>query len=591
MKIYEKIKSSGLFFDRYINKSLILPNLFEDIKIPVNETVTADSINVKLDKLYENLVYLYEHARIASNVVPVSCIAIAGLSAYPRQTLTVTQTPTITPTMTQTHTNTPTTTPTVTVTRTITPTPTRTPTISLTQSVTPTRTVTPTQTVTLTKTVTPNITPTYTPTLTVTRTQQPSRTPTPSITNTTTPTLTRTPTVTPTKTPPLLTRTPTNTPTLTQTITPTMTLTVSVPLEFIDIEIGSYGTLTLNVNLFEYMMAKLNRKADSFVRPIMATFYNRGVIGGIRGGGPALRTGVGWPVGSEITLINPQVVGTQRAQPQMAVYSKPTNGATNYCAENGQAGNTNYPAQGLIVGYGQDSSNVQNGLATAFLYGKCRSSRLDNVLSDWEKYYMINGTSIDKAGDAICLDYNLKIINDGIIAGGGGRGEMNDTNYWWDKFENNDGASLVGGAGAGAANARGINFCVSNAAWKSTQACSDKAVERGGTAWTECYNYWLNNGCQPQTCGVLQEQQNSSWLIGATCGEFCYGAGDGGSIGNWGYGQNNTGSAGEPGYACITNGYTYSFIGGDHRYFHGGGTGNQNPLAVNYPKLGRVLDI
>jgi hypothetical protein len=589
MRIYDIIKGAGLFFDRHVNKPLKLPYSFEDIKIPVNETVTTDAINVRLDKLYDNFIYLYEQSRIASNVVPVSCIAIAGLSAYPAPTLTVTQTPTITPTMTRTPPATPTQTPTVTVTRSITPTPTRTPTISLTQSVTPTQTVTPTVTVTLTKTLTPNITPTYTPTVSPTKTAPLSRTPTPSITNTRTPTLTMTPTVTPTKTPPLLTRTPTQTPTLTQTVTPTMTLTVSVPLEFINIDIGSYGTLTLNVNLFEYMMTKLNRKADSFTHPVIATFYNKGVIGGIRGGGPALRTGVGWPVGSEITLVNPQVIGTQKAQTLMAVYSKPTNGATNYCAENGQAGNVNYPAQGLIVGYGQDSSNVSNGLATAFLYGKCRSSRFDNVLSDWERYYKLNGTSIDKAGDAIHLDYDLKIVNDGIIAGGGGRGEMNNTNYWWDKFENADGTSLVGGAGAGAANARGINFCVSNVAWKSTQSCSDRVIERGSTSWSECYNYWLNNGCQPQTCGILQEEQNSSWLVGAKCGEFCYGAGDGGSVGNWGYGQSNDSSGGAPGLACQTNGYTYTFIGGENRFFHGGGTGNQHPLSPNYPKMGRVL--
>lgn len=588
MNIYEIAKNAGRFFDRYVNKKLELPYDFESIKIPVNEMITTDSINVRLDKLYDNFLYLYEHSRIASNVIPVSCVGVAGLSAYPRPTLTISQTPTITPTMTITVTNTPTVTPTITVTRTVTPSQTLTPTISLTRSVTPTPTVTPTISVTRTPTLTPNLTTTPTPTKTATATQPPSRTPTQTITNTRTPTLTMTPTLTNTKTPPLLTLTPTQTPTLTQTVTNTNTPSTSVPLEFVYIEIGAYGTLTLDVNLFEYMMMKLNRKADSFSNPVIATFVNKGVIGATRGKGPALRTGIGWPSGSEITLINPQVIGTQKVQAATAVYSRPTNGATNYCTENGQAGNTDFPAQGVIAGYGQDSSNVENGLATAFLYGRCRSSRADNVLQDWEYHYKLNGTSIDKAGDAIHLDWDLKIINDGIIAGGGGRGEMDSTNYWFDKFENINGVSLVGGAGAGVANARGINFCIANSGWKSLQACSDRTIERGINSWSECYNYWLNNGCQAQNCGILQEQQNSSWLVGAKCGEFCYGAGDGGSLGNWGYGQENRGSTGTPGYAMVRNGYNFTFIGGNNQFFHGGGTGNMHPLASNYPKIGRV---
>jgi len=59
MRIYDIIKGAGLFFDRHVNKPLKLPSSFEDIKIPVNETVTTDAINVRLDKLYDNFIIIY----------------------------------------------------------------------------------------------------------------------------------------------------------------------------------------------------------------------------------------------------------------------------------------------------------------------------------------------------------------------------------------------------------------------------------------------------------------------------------------------------------------------------------------------------
>jgi hypothetical protein len=89
MNIAELVLDEGLLFDRHLNSTFTLPvSNFEDIKIHPNDVATSTVINGKLKKLYENFLYLYKSSRVASNIIPVSSIAIAGVSAISNDNLT-----------------------------------------------------------------------------------------------------------------------------------------------------------------------------------------------------------------------------------------------------------------------------------------------------------------------------------------------------------------------------------------------------------------------------------------------------------------------------------------------------------------------
>jgi hypothetical protein len=81
MTINEAFLQSTFYYDRYLGDSLSLPYDFEQIKIQNNDTVTRDLINLKLDHLYQNFLYLYKSSKIASNVIPISSTATAGVSS------------------------------------------------------------------------------------------------------------------------------------------------------------------------------------------------------------------------------------------------------------------------------------------------------------------------------------------------------------------------------------------------------------------------------------------------------------------------------------------------------------------------------
>lgn len=82
MTISQVVKEEGLLFDRHLNSNFVLPvSSFEEIKIQPNDIATHTVINGKLKKLNDNFLYLYKSARIASNIIPVSSIAFAGVSA------------------------------------------------------------------------------------------------------------------------------------------------------------------------------------------------------------------------------------------------------------------------------------------------------------------------------------------------------------------------------------------------------------------------------------------------------------------------------------------------------------------------------
>lgn len=66
---------------RYLTFQLELPYNYEQIKFQPNDTVSSDLLNLKLNHLYENFVYLYNASLISSNVIPVSSTAVASVTA------------------------------------------------------------------------------------------------------------------------------------------------------------------------------------------------------------------------------------------------------------------------------------------------------------------------------------------------------------------------------------------------------------------------------------------------------------------------------------------------------------------------------
>jgi sugar lactone lactonase YvrE len=80
MNITDLTTQAGIIYDRYLGTDLILPYTgFDSIKIQQNEVVTYSTINAAFEKLYKNYLYLYKSSRIASNIIPISAIAFAGV--------------------------------------------------------------------------------------------------------------------------------------------------------------------------------------------------------------------------------------------------------------------------------------------------------------------------------------------------------------------------------------------------------------------------------------------------------------------------------------------------------------------------------
>jgi hypothetical protein len=79
MNINEIITQQGIIYDRYLGTSLTLPySGFDQIKIQPNETVTNFNVNNIINSLYENYLYLYKSAHVASNIIPISSVATLG---------------------------------------------------------------------------------------------------------------------------------------------------------------------------------------------------------------------------------------------------------------------------------------------------------------------------------------------------------------------------------------------------------------------------------------------------------------------------------------------------------------------------------
>jgi hypothetical protein len=80
MNINDIISQNGIIYDRYLGTTLTLPYPnFDSIKIQPNETVTNFNINNIITKLYDNYLYLYKSAHVASNIIPLTAVATAGV--------------------------------------------------------------------------------------------------------------------------------------------------------------------------------------------------------------------------------------------------------------------------------------------------------------------------------------------------------------------------------------------------------------------------------------------------------------------------------------------------------------------------------
>jgi len=82
MNITEVASAANIIYDRYLGTALTLPfSGFDNIKIHANDVAIAPVINLAFSKLYDNYLYLYKSARVASNIIPISSVGVAGVSA------------------------------------------------------------------------------------------------------------------------------------------------------------------------------------------------------------------------------------------------------------------------------------------------------------------------------------------------------------------------------------------------------------------------------------------------------------------------------------------------------------------------------
>jgi hypothetical protein len=82
MNISEIYTQKGLIYNRHLYSSLELPYDFDSIKIQANDTITCDLLNIKLNHLFDNFLYLYKSSIIASNIIPVSSTSMAGVTSH-----------------------------------------------------------------------------------------------------------------------------------------------------------------------------------------------------------------------------------------------------------------------------------------------------------------------------------------------------------------------------------------------------------------------------------------------------------------------------------------------------------------------------
>jgi len=137
------------------------------------------------------------------------------------------------------------------------------------------------------------------------------------------------------------------------------------------INIGQANLNTFDVNLRQRFLSEY----PNVLTAAVVTFLVSGNIGSTDRLVPALTTGAGWPEGSKLTLVTPDVL--------------------NFSGPDGE----NSPLNGLIAGKGGRGGP---------------DFPLNPVVNR-----VPSSTSGEPGGPAILLEYNLNIVNNGIIGGGG----------------------------------------------------------------------------------------------------------------------------------------------------------------------------
>jgi hypothetical protein len=79
ISINTAFQDENLIFDRVVGDFISLPYGFDKIQIPVNELSIAGALNIRLDYLYKNLLYLYSRTKILTNQIPYSYTSWLGI--------------------------------------------------------------------------------------------------------------------------------------------------------------------------------------------------------------------------------------------------------------------------------------------------------------------------------------------------------------------------------------------------------------------------------------------------------------------------------------------------------------------------------
>jgi len=80
MNITVEVEQNGLLYDRAPTQQLSLPYNLKEVTIQPNDIVSSQVINLKLQHLHENFLYLFTRSKICSNIIPISSTATMGLS-------------------------------------------------------------------------------------------------------------------------------------------------------------------------------------------------------------------------------------------------------------------------------------------------------------------------------------------------------------------------------------------------------------------------------------------------------------------------------------------------------------------------------
>jgi len=284
------------------------------------------------------------------------------------------------------------------------------------------------------------------------------------------------------------------------------------------------------------MCTYLNRTPASFTKQLNVRFENNYMIGCKKGLNYAIRTGLGWPAGSQITIYNPPVEFNNTFAPyDMAGNYTPDGGTPVYG-----------PYKGVIMGRGADGDCAPRECCGCYVWSR------------WSPYYgcdnaekvtelCANGCS-GTPGDAIVIDAGLAMVtieNEGVIAGGG--------------------ASFLGG-GNDDGNAGGGGF----PGGKGSRGSKVAAYGSGYACWSFVNADWS---------GGYQGARSWNRAYNGT-------AGYAGGPGNYG--------TGEPGYALRTNGRPYTWKTGSspagRPYYPpvGGGNGRNDPFSATVQRNGLI---